>query len=88
MEGFNGNSNYNSLQLKVQRDFSKGLALVVGYTWSKSIDDTAGSGDHRAPSIETCGASMGCTWKTTGVGIAATYVNSHPIKSRRVSMSP
>ena len=45
-EGYNGNSNYNGLQLKVQRDFSKGLALILGYTWSKSIDDTAGSGQN------------------------------------------
>jgi hypothetical protein len=46
MEGFNGNSNYNGLQLKVQRDFSKGLTLLAGYTWSKSIDNTAGSGQN------------------------------------------
>jgi len=43
-EGYNGSANYNGLQLRVQKDFSKGFALIVGYTWSKSIDDTGGGG--------------------------------------------
>jgi hypothetical protein len=33
-----GNSSYNSLQLQLNRRFSKGLAGTVAYTWSKSID--------------------------------------------------
>jgi len=33
------NSNYNSLQLSVQKRFSKGLTILANYTWSKSIDD-------------------------------------------------
>ncbi len=37
-----GTSNYNSLQVKFERRFSRGLLSMVSYTWSKSIDDTSG----------------------------------------------
>ena len=32
------NSGYNSLQLTLQKRFSKGLTLLANYTWSKSLD--------------------------------------------------
>jgi hypothetical protein len=34
-----GNSNYNSLQVTVRRDFSKRLAVLSNYTFAKSMDD-------------------------------------------------
>ncbi len=37
-----GNGNYHSLQMAVQRHFSKGLQFLISYTLSKEIDD-AGS---------------------------------------------
>jgi hypothetical protein len=37
-----GNSNYNSLQISVNRRFSKGLLLTGNYTWSKAIDFNSG----------------------------------------------
>lgn len=33
-----GNSNYNSLQLLVEKRFSRGLQFSAAYTWSKSFD--------------------------------------------------
>jgi hypothetical protein len=36
------NSNYNSLAAKITRRMSSGLTYLVGYTWSKSIDDGSG----------------------------------------------
>ena len=32
-----GNTNYNSLQLKLERRFQDGLALTMGYSWSKAM---------------------------------------------------
>ncbi len=37
-----GISNYNSFQFRAQRRFSDGLASVLSYTWSKSIDTSSG----------------------------------------------
>ena len=36
-----GNSNYHSLQSRVQQNFHHGLTALVSYTWSKSIDDAS-----------------------------------------------
>ncbi len=40
-------SNYNSLQVKTQKRFSRGLSFLGAYTWAKSIDLSSerGSGD-------------------------------------------
>ena len=35
------NSNYHSLQARFQQRLSRGLASLVAYTWSKSIDDAS-----------------------------------------------
>ena len=37
-----GLSNFNSLQAKLVKRFSHGYTFLVGYTWSKSIDDARG----------------------------------------------
>jgi len=37
-----GNSNFHSLQTRVERRFTRGLSFISSYTWSKSIDDGAG----------------------------------------------
>ncbi len=39
----NANSNYNSLQVTVNKRLSKGLQMLLSYTWSHSIDDYSGS---------------------------------------------
>jgi len=38
-------SNYHSLQVKLERHFSKGLSFIGAYTFSKGIDDGAGAAD-------------------------------------------
>jgi hypothetical protein len=49
--GFSGDplnvadSIYHSLQVKVERRFSKGLSLLATYVWSKSIDDASTPSD-------------------------------------------
>jgi hypothetical protein len=35
------NSNYHSLQMRLQQRLSRGLAALVSYTWAKSIDDAS-----------------------------------------------
>ncbi len=37
-----GNSNFNALQIRAERRFSRGLSFVSSYTWSKSIDNNSG----------------------------------------------
>lgn len=39
----NSNSNYNSLQVSVNKRFSHGLQMLLSYTWSHSIDDYSGT---------------------------------------------
>ncbi len=39
-----GNSIYHSMQLSVNKRFSKGYSLLASYTWSKMIDDSSGDG--------------------------------------------
>ncbi len=43
-----GNSNYNSMQLKVTRQMTNGLELQGSYTWAHAIDD---SGDPLTPAL-------------------------------------
>src|SRR5260370_9694527 len=43
LAGYDGKANYHSGQFKVQRPFSKGFTMLLGYTWSRAIDDTGGT---------------------------------------------
>ncbi len=45
--GFDGNANYHSLQLTVERRFSKGFGTQAAYTWSHCINDYEGLQDPR-----------------------------------------
>ncbi len=40
--GSTGNSNYNSLQVSLNKHFSKGLQFLAAYTWSHALDDASG----------------------------------------------
>jgi hypothetical protein len=46
---FNGNANYNSLQVSVQRRFSKGLTFGAAYTWSHSLTTANSDEDWQDP---------------------------------------
>jgi hypothetical protein len=37
-----GWSNYNALEVKMQKRFSRGLSTLLAYTWSKSLDTSSG----------------------------------------------
>jgi hypothetical protein len=37
-----GWSNYNALEVKMQKRFSQGLSTLLAYTWSKSLDTSSG----------------------------------------------
>jgi hypothetical protein len=41
-----GNSTYHSLQLTFERRFARGLTSQVAYTWSKELDNVAGTASH------------------------------------------
>ena len=41
IQGNYSSSDYHALQTKFQRQFASGLAALVSYTWSHSIDDTS-----------------------------------------------
>ena len=43
MEPGDSNSNFNSLQVKVEKRLSKGLSLLASYIWSKTISDARGT---------------------------------------------
>ena len=42
---FDGTANYNSLQVSLQRRFSKGLTFGVAYTWSHTLATASSDGD-------------------------------------------
>jgi hypothetical protein len=39
LASFTGNANYNSMQLSVEKRFSRGFTFTVNYTWAKTLDN-------------------------------------------------
>jgi hypothetical protein len=40
---WNGNSNFHSLQTRLEKRLSRGLSILASYTWSKTISDSRGA---------------------------------------------
>jgi hypothetical protein len=58
------NSNYNALQTKLQKQFSRGLDFLLTYTWSKALTDTEG-GSVPANSYDVRGEYGPASWDRT-----------------------
>jgi hypothetical protein len=74
--GFGGTSNYNSLQVSLQKRFSKGLTFGVVYTWAKALA-TAGSDQDTQDPFNPHLDYRATPWDRTQV-FAANYVYSLP----------
>ena len=73
---FNGTSNYNSLQVSLQRRFSQGLTFGAVYTWSKSLA-TANSDQDTQDPFNALLDYRAASWDRTHV-FAANYVYDLP----------
>ena len=73
---FDGTSNYNSLQVSLQRRFSKGLTFGAVYTWSKSLTTATGDQDTQNP-FNALLDYRAASWDRTHV-FAANYVYDIP----------
>ena len=54
-----GSSNYNALQIRVERRFSQAFGFTSSYTWGHAIDDRPGQGAGRIPNNYNLGAERG-----------------------------
>ena len=52
---YRGNSNYNSLQSKLEKRFARGLSLLTSYTWAHAIDDSPGGICGNGAGARDCG---------------------------------
>ena len=52
---YTGSSNYNALQSKLEKRFTKGLSILSSYTWAHAIDDSPGGICKNGASARDCG---------------------------------
>jgi hypothetical protein len=52
---YRGKSNYNALQSKLEKRFTKGLSILTSYTWAHAIDDSPGGICSNGASARDCG---------------------------------
>jgi hypothetical protein len=74
--GWGGTSNYNSLQVSLQRRFAKGFTAGAVYTWSKALTTSASDADFQNP-VNPLIDYRAADWDRTHV-FAANYVYDLP----------
>lgn len=52
---YRGRSNYNALQSKLEKRFSRGLSVLTSYTWAHAIDDSPGGVCANGTGARDCG---------------------------------
>ena len=85
-----GNSEYNALQLRVQRRYSNGVSLLVSYTWSKSIDLGSGSliGDLAIRNVDNVGWERAASSSSVPQRLVLSYTYALPIgRGRRFNVT-
>ena len=76
------NSNYNGLQLTLEKRFSRGFSFLANYSWSKALDDfgPGGSNGHQSPSGSnscTCGRAFDYGPDTGDIGKAFKFSGNY-----------
>jgi len=61
-----GNSNYNSLQLTMQKRLAHGFSVLANYTWQKSIDTVPPSSGGTGASVAGGGSNAPIPWYLPG----------------------
>ncbi|MBZ5540018.1 MAG: carboxypeptidase regulatory-like domain-containing protein [Acidobacteriia bacterium] len=79
---FDGTSNYNSLQVSLQRRFTKGLTFGAVYTWSKALTTANSDEDLQDPFLPRSVDYRAAGWDRTHV-FAANYVYDLPKLAKR-----
>jgi Carboxypeptidase regulatory-like domain len=80
-----GNSEYNSLQFRVQRRYSNGISLLASFTWSKSIDLGSGGlvGDLAVRNVLNVGWERGDSSASVPRRLVLSYTYALPFGARQ-----
>lgn len=74
---FDGTANYNSLQVALQRRFSRGLTFGAAYTWSKTLTTANADEDFQYPQLTRQLDYRNASWDRTHV-LAVNYIYDIP----------
>jgi len=83
---WDGTANYNSLQVSLQRRFSRALTFGAVYTYSKALTTASGDQDYQDPFSPRALDYRAAGWDRTHV-FAANYVYDLPNASKRLGGS-